>query len=285
MKKIVVLLFTALAVSAFAQKTYKAPTDFVFIPMGQARIDTNLMNVDAFFIQDHEVTVEEYNQFLTDLKRGNQVLFSNCYPDTSKWLTLFSFTYNEPYTKHYHTHMAYKSYPINNITYEAAVEYCKWYSDKYNATKDAAKNGKGLFRLPSEAEWIRAARGDNHDWKFAWAGPYLKDKNCVKLANYLSIDDSNIARDSEGNLYVKIPYSNKPDKYFITSPVKSYEPNHFKLFDMCGNVAEMVNGGKAAKGGSWYDPGYNVNIDHSGTQQPIPSPMVGFRMVFVPIVE
>lgn len=47
----------------------------------------------------------------------------------------------------------------------------------------------------------------------------------------------------------------------------------------------MVSDTERLKGGSWYDTGYDLRIDAMGDHLSVPSPMVGFRMVFVPLVE
>jgi len=282
MKSIFLVLILALAGTVCAQKTVKAPSNFVFIPMGQAKVDSQMVAVDAFFMQEHEVTVGEYIEFLNQVREKNDNLYRLCRPDTSLWVSLFTDSNNQPYVEHYHKHPSFYSYPINNITRQAAEEYCKWYTQQYNTSKEAVKRGKGVFRLPTQAEWVRAARGDNHTWIFAWEGPYLKDKDCVKLANFLSVNDASITRNDKGELMVIAPMQNAPVKQFITSPVKQFESNLYKLFDMCGNVAEMVSDSESVRGGSWYDAGYELRVDSPGNHLSTPSPMVGFRMVFVP---
>ncbi|MDX9769513.1 MAG: SUMF1/EgtB/PvdO family nonheme iron enzyme [Tenuifilaceae bacterium] len=282
MKSNLLLIFFALAGPVSAQKSVKAPSNFIFIPMGEAKLESQMVAVDAFFMQSHEVTVGQYSEFLSQLKEQNKNLYKDCYPDTAKWVSLFTYSYNQPFVEHYHKHPSYYSYPMNNISREAAQEYCRWYTQHYNSSKEAMKRGKGVFRLPTQAEWVRAARGDNHNWIFAWEGPYLKDKDCVKLANFLSVNDANISRNAEGEVIVITPMQNTGAKQFITSPVKQFKSNLYKLFDMCGNVAEMVSDCESVRGGSWYDTGYELRVDAPGDHLPVPSPMVGFRMVFVP---
>ena len=281
--RIIIFLFLSSSL-CFAQKRIKVPENYKFVPMGHVKVGEETANVDAFFISVYEVSVSEYNLFLNEIKDKNPKLYNECYPDTSLWVTIFEYSYNEPYTKHYHTHPMYANYPANNISYEAAVEYCKWLTAKHNEENAKTTVAKGEFRLPSEAEWIRAARGDNHDWIFPWKEPKLKDKNGKYLANFFPVEDESVTRDhSTGKLIAKA--NPVDDKFFITSPVKSYYPNQFSLYNMCGNVAEMVAGGKMAKGGSFFDPGSDVRIDSPGNHHKIPSPMVGFRFVFIPRVE
>lgn len=40
--------------------------------------------------------------------------------------------YMEPYVELYHTHSAYSEYPVVNISYDGAVLFCNWLTEKYN---------------------------------------------------------------------------------------------------------------------------------------------------------
>ena len=69
-------------------------------------------------------------------------------------------------------------------------------------------------------------------------------------------------------------------EYRLPLHIYSHHPNGLGLFNMCGNVAEMVYERGVAYGGSYLDPGYDIRID---SEKPYngPSPLVGFRVIAV----
>jgi formylglycine-generating enzyme required for sulfatase activity len=66
----------------------------------------------------------------------------------------------------------------------------------------------------------------------------------------------------------------------ITSNANSYYPNQFGIYNMSGNVAELVSDDTVAMGGSWNDTGYDVRVE---SEQPATKPKstIGFRVVAV----
>jgi toxoflavin biosynthesis protein ToxD len=60
-------------------------------------------------------------------------------------------------------------HPIDGVRWEQAQRFCVWLSDRLGE----------LFRLPTEDEWERAARGDDTR-EYPWGDEY--DANCANLA-------------------------------------------------------------------------------------------------------
>ena len=101
-------------------------------------------------------------------------------------------------------------HPVVNVTHEDASEYATW-------------AGK---RLPTEAEWERAARGGLERQPFAWGDVFSPLGKDVWMAN----------------IWQGVwPYENtREDGFATTAPVKSFPSNAFGLYDMAGNVWEIV---------------------------------------------
>ena len=101
-------------------------------------------------------------------------------------------------------------HPVVNVTHDDAANYAAW-------------AGK---RLPTEAEWERAARGGLERQPFAWGDVFAPLGEDVWMAN----------------IWQGVwPYENtKEDGFAASAPVKSFPPNAFGLYDMAGNVWEIV---------------------------------------------
>ncbi len=105
-------------------------------------------------------------------------------------------------------------HPVVHVAYPDAEAYAAW------AGKD----------LPTEAEWEFAARGGLDQAEFAWGDEFTPDGR-------------HMANTWQG----AFPFQNsKLDGYERTSPVMTYPPNGYGLYDMIGNVWEWTS--------DWYAP-------------------------------
>ena len=99
-------------------------------------------------------------------------------------------------------------HPVVHVAHADACAYAEWV-------------GKSL---PTEAEWELAARGGLEGAVFAWGDDEFP--NGAALAN---------------TWQGEFPWQNlKQDGYEGTSPVGSFPPNGYGLYDMCGNVWEWT---------------------------------------------
>jgi len=99
------------------------------------------------------------------------------------------------------------------VRYDDALAYCHWLS----------RSIERAVRLPTEAEWEKAARAGTEGLRYPWGNTI--DASC---ANYLT-DPS--TRSQRG-----------------TRPTGTYPPNGYGLYDVCGNVWEWV--------ADWYSADY-----------------------------
>ncbi len=123
--------------------------------------------IDAFLLDTHEVSNEQYSRFVLATRR----------PPPYHWVSG-----KVPAQQ--------ANFPVFNVSWEDAVAYCAWSGG----------------RLPTEAEWERAARGGQDGLAFPWG-----EQADAKLARFAAT---------------------RP------GPIGEFPPNTFGLYDMVGSVAE-----------------------------------------------
>ena len=170
------------------------PDGMVLIPAGEFEMGSDAADsqvdeqpihtvyVDAFYMDEHEVTNLDYKRFVL----ANPQWQKDRIPRS---------LHNGNYLHHW----SGNNYPAGKANHP--VTFVSW----YGAMAYAAWAGK---RLPTEAEWERAARGSRAGLKYPWGNTIDSSK-----ANY--------------NNHIK-----------DTTRVGSYPANDYGLYDMAGNVWE-----------------------------------------------
>lgn len=238
-------------------------------------IDKNI-SAGGYYIATLETSNALYNAFLKDLKdNGINDLYESCKVDGEGWMRISEAF--ETTAKSYHTDAKWNSYPVVNITKDAAETYCLWLTKLY-AAYNGAKFNNAEFRLPSENEWIVAAAGGIENAIYPWEGKFLRDKKGERNANFRIVGEENIRINKEtGNIEI---LDNNVLYQTALVPVIAFTPNKYGLYQMAGNAAEMTSDGKV-KGGSWHSYGYYMQIaadDEPGIEQ-LPNAFTGFRIV------
>ncbi|MBK8921168.1 MAG: SUMF1/EgtB/PvdO family nonheme iron enzyme [Saprospirales bacterium] len=281
------LLLSCLALfsaTAFHQgpKKIKLPKAYVYIPSGTYAAGGKTVSVQGFYMQAWEVSNLEYNEFLFDLKReGRTEEYEKARVRPEGWAT--AAVYAGAMAEKYHQHPAFENYPAVNITREAALLYCQWLTKKLLVFNPEARFG---VRLPSEVEWAYAAQAGHAGFPYPH-GYSLQDAKGQFLYNFRHIGDESIHSNPEtGQIEVRpsalVPAGPAAPVGLGPAPSKSNAPNDFGLYNMSGNVAEMITGEPLrTKGGCFNSTGYDIRIDAPDTfaGEAGASPYVGFRPV------
>lgn len=91
------------------------------------------VTVASFYMDETEVANVDWREYLYWIQRNfpdDYEYYYNALPDTLVWRRPLS--YNEPYVTNYFRHPAFQDYPVVGITWEQAVAYCEWRSDRVN---------------------------------------------------------------------------------------------------------------------------------------------------------
>jgi formylglycine-generating enzyme required for sulfatase activity len=224
------------------------------------RQPSHLIRLDAYYLDETEVTNGEYAQCEAT---------GECRAPTSS---------NASYHASYYGDPTYDDFPVIFVNWFDAEAFCQW------------RGG----RLPSEAEWEKAAGFDAiegkrtlYPWGDAFDGTLLNycDKNCTSDQRDASVDDG----------------------HQDTAPVGSYPDGRspFGIFDMSGNVMEWVSDWydsrfyqvstdtnplgpvegqfKSIRGGSWLSPAEETSVTVRDSFDPfVARTNLGFRCAMTP---
>ena len=142
--------------------------------------------VDAFSLAECQVTNAEYSEFISATGKGIPPFWHD-------------------------SNLNHPSQPVVGVSWFEAIAYCDWLTEL---------TGK-RFRLPTEAEWERAARGGEDGHTFPWGDEALQSHPGHEQS-----------------------WQTGPE------PVGTRSPNAFGLFDLCENVHEWCS--------DWYQADYYV---------------------------
>lgn len=165
------------------------------------------------------------------------------FPDTLCWVRDFTYSFHDPMTNMYFWHPAYDNYPVVGITWVQAKAFSIWRTQLLNSWLQAMGDlFVNDFRLPTEAEWERAARGDLNNSPYPWGGPYIRNESGCFLGNF---------KPMRGRYF--------EDGGFHTVKAYSYNPNGWGLYCMAGNVSEWC---ETAYDESMYEFSHDLNTDY-----------------------
>ncbi len=260
-------------VDAILQNTKTYQNNLVDLNIRQIENYVEKVN-DSLYAGTTEVSNEMYELFLTDLLKQKRyadleiakavgVDWRSLLPEQLKKLP------NDSIFPNGHPNDALA--PVVNISYEGAKMYCEWLTLIYNQSDQKKKKYELVeFRLPTEKEWEYIASSGKSNIKYSWQGDYLKNSKGCYLSNLNYEEPKSPSQCSISGV----------DGAYFTVRVDSYFPNSFGLYNVTGNVAEMVLERGKSKGGGWNTkPSKAVFSDYQVYTEP--SAEIGFRIIMI----
>jgi formylglycine-generating enzyme required for sulfatase activity len=257
------LLFAAMP-AALAQ-----PAGMMLVPAGSFQMGDNLNDGYSDELPVHTVYV---SAFYMDQQLVTQALWDSVY----LWATTNGYSFD------YAGAGKGANYPVQRIDWYDAVKWCNarseqggltpcYYTDATLTTVyrsgqiDLANNfvnwSANSYRLPTEAEWEKAARGGLAGHRFPWGDTISESEANYYSGGGFAYDLSNTGYNPTYNDGV-IPY---------TSPVGAFAANGYGLYDMAGNTAEWC--------WDWYDGTWYGNAEATQNDTHGPNQTVNLRIM------
>ena len=203
--------------------------------------------LDAFYMDRFEVTNQQYADALNwAWSQGNLITVTSGL--VYKYNSGTSFPYcdttgSDPYSRITWNGSTFgvvagkESHPMVQVSWWGSAAYANWRSGmegrtpSYDTSTWACNFSANGYRLPTEAEWEKAARGGVSGHRFPWS-----DTDTIQhaRANYYTCPSC-------------YPYDTNPTQGYhptfafgnvYTSPAGYFAPNGYGLYDMAGNVWE-----------------------------------------------
>jgi formylglycine-generating enzyme required for sulfatase activity len=216
------------------------------------------------FADQTEIANIHWIEYCKWLKENAPNEYLAALPDTTVWAD-----FSKEYLTHYYSYSGFRFFPVVGISYQQAQKFCQWRSKIINEANKMRKP-KGIYkdydveityRLPTEKEWTVMAQAQNQDAHgFApLAGKYRR----MYPKDY---PRANTKRERN------------TEKALITEFIFVYSPNIFGIYNIIGNVSEMVQEEGVGKGGSWAHTLEESAIAQRQTYT-TPTNWLGFRCV------
>ena len=211
--------------------------DYVFVPEGDFLMGDNFNEsrpnekpvhnvfLDAYYIGRYELTNGEFKKFMDDGGYENSSYWVaggfKDYEAPRFWNSIADFGYADSgYPIHGGGLEGNENFPVVGVSWYEAMAYCSWLSSKTGQT----------YRLPTEAEWEKAARGTDQR-RYPWGGHSKDYRNDIdgSYANYVHSGD---------------PYSEGPTPvgFFDGRLYKGFQTSDnaspYGAYDMAGNILE-----------------------------------------------
>ncbi len=222
--------------------TGPAPSGFAYIPAGSFEMGDSFSEGSSAERPVHSVYLSGFYMGRTEVTY-------------SQWQTVYNWAVANGYNFDNTGAGKAANHPVHTVSWYDVVKWCNAASERERLapvyrTGDGSVYRTGRlapvidygnrgYRLPTEAEWEKAARGGLSGKRFPWGNTITHSE-----ANYYSRSGYSYDVSSTRGYHPSYDDGNYP----YTSPVGSFAANGYGLYDMAGNVWEWCN--------DWYGSSY-----------------------------
>lgn len=211
------------------------PFEWVYIPPGSVDVEINkqveTVSVNAFNIAKYPITIAQYEVFVHAEDGYRNPIWWDAKADSREWRS-----------KNNSIALPADSLgsdrPVEQVAWFEAVAFCNWLAQRLNAPAPNLPPMK--ISLPTEAQWLRAAQGDNSR-QYPWGDTF----------------DTTRCNTKEQNIGRSTPVTQFPKGASL-----------YGVLDMSGNVFEMFLDShtepeyRGIRGGSWKTDAKRANLTY-----------------------
>ncbi len=202
-----------------------------------------IVYLDAFYISKYEVTNELYNKFLDDNPGYERPAYWHV-PDFNG-----------------------KNQPVVGVNWNDAIAYCNWLSEKTNKK----------YRLPTEAEWEKAARGTD-----GRIYPWGNSEPDIQKANFMDQNHKTVS--VRNNPLGASPFGLMHMAGNVWEWCSDwYDEDYYSIKEKLNPTGPLEGTKKVVRGGSWRENSFFLRCAARNRYPPkTKNEFIGFRVVRVP---
>ena len=183
--------------------------EFVTAPRDNSR---RSITVSSFYMDKYEITNLNWREYMHWLEMvfgySAPNLVRAALPDTLVWRD--ELAYNEPYVENYFRHPAFSFYPVVGVSWDQAMEYCTWRTDRVN---ELALVRVGAIEFPDFKQLAPLDEMTLEDWRNANPGYELLE---------IEKEDEN----NDVNVEYRVPYEWIRDKFVFNTEKYLVRPDY-----------------------------------------------------------
>ena len=232
------------------------PAGMALIPAGTFQMGDTFSEGNSDELPLHDVYIDAFYMDKYEVSKA-------------KWDDVYNWAINNGYSFDNAGGGKATNHPVHTVNWFDCVKWCNARSEKegktpcYTLSGAVYKTGQNApdcnwsangYRLPTEAEWEKAARGGASGHRFPW-----HDTDTIQHARANYYSGSGDAYDTSPTRGYHPTFETGASPY--TSPVGYFAANDYGLYDMAGNVWEWNNDWYSS---SWYSQAGATNANTRG---------------------